>query len=78
MSKYKSLSKIEIQEKIDSGYFVKQEMVIRDTASGQIVKLDKVSKHESENYPSLFFQVNNNYVYQFDTQELIDSIKKFT
>lgn len=76
MSKYKNLSKIEIQEKIESGNFVKQEMVIRDTASGQIVKLDKVSKHESENYPSSFFQVNNNYVYQFDTQELIDSIKE--
>ncbi|WP_146107568.1 hypothetical protein [Vibrio diabolicus] len=77
MSEYKKLSPTDIQEKIDSGCFVKQEMVIRDKASGQIVKLEHLSKHETGNYPNSFFQVNNNYIYQFDTEELLKDIKKF-
>lgn len=72
---YSELSQAEIDEKVQSGEFKRDEIVVRDNQTKQIVRFEKKSKHESEIFPNTFIQVNNNYIYQFDIKEVLDKIK---
>lgn len=77
MSKYSQLSSDEIESKIESGNFKRDELVIRDNDSGQIVRLEKTSKHKSNLFPNSFIQVNNNFIYQYDIKKLFSEIKDY-
>lgn len=76
MSKFAELSASEIERKVESGDFKRDEVVVRDNSSGQIVRLEKNSKHNSDLFPNTFIQVNNNFIYQFDIKEVLLKIKE--
>ncbi|WP_392339607.1 hypothetical protein [Moritella marina] len=73
---YSKLSQAEIDRKVEAGDFKRDEVVVRDNRTKQIVRFEKKSKHESDIFPNTFIQVNNNFIYQFDIKKVLDKIKE--
>ncbi|MCF7475890.1 hypothetical protein L3V32_04125 [Vibrio sp. J2-4] len=73
---YSELSQADIDKKVEAGEFKRDEVVVRDNRTKQVVRFEKKSRHESEIFPNTFIQVNNNYIYQFDIKEVLCKIKE--
>ena len=66
MGKYQHLTDFQIDEKINSGEFREEGILVRNVANGESVKVKSLGVPVTTNFPPIFVQIHNTYVYQAD------------
>lgn len=76
MRKWQNVTEEDIRRGISSGQYKEDGLLVRDSATGQVIKVLKSDQKSENGVPPTFIQVHNSVVYHYDDKSLIRELSK--